>query len=127
MPRPLDLAYDLPLDFDPYARPDPDDPAMSTGPGGGSLPLTEFLSASLMTYMGPMPVPDDIYNMPDLIEAGMGSESGHTDLLRSPYQAVGSEIGLNVPDEAPRSMTLEEIGKKRHEEWLRSRGSSTDW
>ena len=125
----MDLAYDLPLDFDPFARPDPDDLSMSTGPGGASLPLAQFLSASAITSMGEhsMPVPDDIYNMPDLVEASEGSECGHADLLRSPNQAVGIADGLSVPEEAGRRMTLEEIGKKRHEDWLQSRGSSADW
>ena len=57
--------------------------------------------------------------MPDLIEAGGSgnSESGHSDVPMSPK--VVNEGGTMEGE--GRMLTLEEIGKRRHQEWLENR------
>ncbi len=91
---------------------------MPTGSGGRSAPLVNFFSDTPVTskapFTSPSSVTDDIYNMPDLVDAGNASESGHSDVVlpNSPVQrGMSGEIRL----------TLEEIGKRRHLEWLESR------
>jgi len=115
LPRISDLAYDLPLDFDPYALPDIDDLPNSTT--SSSRPLAELFSSSTTTSpLVPSPVPDDIYNMPDLVEAGAMSEGGHSDPPTSPrFREEGEGVGKGT------GLTLEEIGKRRHQEWVESR------
>ena len=115
-PRPSDLAYDLPADFDPYASPPFDDLTLSAAAAGRPLAdffashspiasLGEELSTPRMGSVYNMP-----YNMPDLMDARALSDEGHLD----------TPMALRAGAEG-KGLTLEEIGKRRHLEWVESR------
>nr|XP_031857435.1 uncharacterized protein CI109_007162 [Kwoniella shandongensis]KAA5524507.1 hypothetical protein CI109_007162 [Kwoniella shandongensis] len=131
-PRPTDLAYDLPIDFDPYAIPDDNDlmAAAAAGPRGRTPALSDFFNESSPSR-GTPPSPvleEEMANLPDLIDAS-NSDTGHTDGIASPdsshsgaaKQRTGSYIPGLEEIEGAEEMTLEELGKKRHQEWLQSR------
>ncbi|WVQ84098.1 hypothetical protein IAT38_006243 [Cryptococcus sp. DSM 104549] len=163
-PRPTDLAYDLPIDFDPYAIPDDNDLQLiagQAGPRGASSPLASFFSdgaASGAANGGEehKPPGEEIYDVPDLYVPGedtAGAGAGGAGSPRAngtalspalPSQSLPSPTTsptlLSVPKPAGRStkrataaipgieriegaegMTLEELGKKRHQEWVAMR------
>ncbi|ORY27774.1 hypothetical protein BCR39DRAFT_537093 [Naematelia encephala] len=97
-PRPTDLAPDLPDDFDPYAIPDPEH--RPTGVGSSMMDFFVMPQVSSAPNLGSV----DEYHVP------------LPDLLLEPPTSLTASQGL----------TLEEIGRRRHEEWLQSRRAE-DW
>ncbi|OCF38651.1 hypothetical protein I317_07572 [Kwoniella heveanensis CBS 569] len=157
-PRPTDLSYDLPIDFDPYAIPDdvellaaasvPRGPVPITDSNGrkGSSALASFFadsraspvpgqeSATGAVHASPMQVAneDEIYAVPDLVEArdDLSEADVKSDGVVSPrlLQGVVRAIpGIDV--DGAEELTLEELGQKRHREWLESRraGGAGAW
>ncbi|WVQ97864.1 hypothetical protein IAU59_004980 [Kwoniella sp. CBS 9459] len=153
-PRPTDLSYDLPLDFDPYAIPDdveliaaaslPRSPVPIAGSNGrkASSGLASFFADSRASpvpgqegpvpgsagvHASPVPVAaneDEIYALPDLVEArDDGSEAdAKSEGVVSPRLSQGIARAIpGIDVEGAEEMTLEELGQKRHREWLESR------
>ncbi|WVF70019.1 hypothetical protein IAT40_004805 [Kwoniella sp. CBS 6097] len=145
-PRPTDLSYDLPIDFDPYAIPDDVDllaaasvprgpvPIANGGGRGQTSALANFFADSSdsstpgSTGVHASPVPaateDEIYAVPDLVEArdDLSEADAKSDGVVSPSltQGIARAIpGIDV--EGAEELTLEELGQKRHREWLESR------
>lgn len=126
-PRYTDLAYELPEDFDPYALPDPDDlmntttvaagPIQSAGLGGSAL--TEFFAANA-SPQNTRADAVDLLPLPDLVETPL-SEHG-SPMIPSPRIGGLERYGI-IEEEG---LTLEEIGRKRHKEWL-ERSRSEAW
>jgi hypothetical protein len=147
-PRSTDLAYELPPDFDPYAPPDPEE-LLQTTPEAN--PFTTFLLSSSGGHGSgngsgsetPASVPPGVYAMPDLVDVGSDrgsdgpslfsphSQPGRTRRTDStPSEAASQMHGAVVAqawgvEQGGTEMTLEEIGRKRHEEWLASRRAGT--
>ncbi|KAK8846809.1 hypothetical protein IAR55_005897 [Kwoniella newhampshirensis] len=129
-PRSTDLAYDLPIDFDPYAILDDSElmAAAAAGPRGRGSALSDFFSDSVIPKNGRTStvLEEDMNNLPDLMDAS-ASDGAHTDGMASPdpshlgKQRSGSYIPGMEEIEGAEEMTLEELGKKRHREWLESR------
>ncbi|WVR04453.1 hypothetical protein IAU60_001456 [Kwoniella sp. DSM 27419] len=141
-PRPTDLAYELPADFDPYALPDDADllaAASSPRPGGGSgggraSSLADFFGGSSHTPPPATPacgpLTEEAYTLPDLISTDPETVSEHEGELDSavvsPTIAQGAGMARRgvipgIEYEGAEEMTLEELGKKRHRDWLESR------
>ncbi|WWC59214.1 uncharacterized protein I303_101764 [Kwoniella dejecticola CBS 10117] len=158
-PRPTDLSYDLPIDFDPYAVPDDQELLIAASiPRGGQSrsALTDFFGETRIIRKqgagaGPAPgagastggVPimeEEIDALPDLInnsedqelDADNNSEiDNKSDTIKSPTLSRGRSTmtipGMNdLPTTAGEELTLEELGKRRHREWLENQRLGID-
>lgn len=126
-PRVTDLAYELPIDFDPYAIPTEMDLGSGGGAGGG---LASFFSDSRGSQCHhATPVTDEIYEIPllDPQHDADGSASPtrvssvrtHTPIMKP----SADPLELQAFKIEGRELTLEEIGRKRHQEWLASKNA----
>ncbi|KAK4689806.1 hypothetical protein P7C73_g286, partial [Tremellales sp. Uapishka_1] len=142
-PRPTDLAYDLPDDFDPYLEPDADNPF--SPPKTPGLGLKEFFGVPLMPLS---PIDhfvdqEEIYAIPDLIDPSSLSDDGsepprspramestsRQELLGRKTRTRGGETsdtlvgryGSGLKGGMSQAEKLE-VGKKRHRQWLDQRG-----
>ncbi|WRT65002.1 uncharacterized protein IL334_001943 [Kwoniella shivajii] len=170
-PRPTDLSYDLPIDFDPYAILDDQEMLLASsvpgrgvsGSGAGGIgrsgsALTDFFGESRITTTSSsnsgstsnvLPImEEEIDALPDLIGNDADQYNIHQDQdnvsisenekIRSPNlpssssssrpeitRAKSSTITIPGLGEIPNSeeLSLEEIGKRRHQEWLQSQRS----
>lgn len=101
-PRSTDLAYDLPLDFDPYAIVDPDDVVYAP------VRRPDLLSHSVDQGAPPTsPV-----HLPDLPDPTVKAEERK-------HKSWDGQIRTEE--------TLEEIGRRRHREWLESKRNGGGW
>jgi hypothetical protein len=109
-PRSTDLAYELPNDFDPYAR-------VEDGPPSQSRPT---------------PSPQE--NKADPLDAATATKPVGTDIsttLSSDPTVQRRVIKINTWDaalnldafkkEGEEEVSLEELGRRRHQEWMESR------
>lgn len=142
LPRSTDLSYLLPADFDPFAPPGADEffspaPSSTLADILGS-PVQILSSQPTSALPSPTDILDDIYAMPDLVtetplherpEPGsepttpraaltnMGISQAWTEHARKSISAQGGGDPLHDPPGEP-VLSLEEVGRKRHEEWL---------
>ena len=120
------MAYELPIDFDPYAIPTEMELASGGGGGGG---LASFFSDSHDSQAHPvLAPPDEIYDVPDLqFDTARDGSSSPLSPVRThtpPSAATPDPLGLEAFKIVGNEMTLEEIGRKRHQEWLASRNAA---
>lgn len=107
-PRSTDLAYELPDDFDPYA-------------------LVEDVPAS---QQRPQPSPNSQKSDPmkNALDGGAGAD-GNTETSAAAEQrriikvnAWDAALNLNAfKKDGEEQVSLEELGRRRHQEWLESR------
>ncbi|WWC87132.1 uncharacterized protein L201_002018 [Kwoniella dendrophila CBS 6074] len=180
-PRPTDLSYDLPIDFDPYAVPDDQElllAASAAATNGTSVPrrngggdssnnnnnlrtnntLSDFFGESRITRASSsntngdsnsqLPaMEEEIDALPDLIQPYASSSLGEdqdgvseidnkssTDqdqIIKSPNLSRSNIVappqtsipGIDIQIDTEEPLTLEEIGKRRHREWLENQRS----
>lgn len=130
-PRPTDLAYTLPEEFDPYAEPDPG--ALITSPTPPSL--ADVLASSVPGRVGGTTAQtegmEEILGMPDLIPPDMPQPLSTQSAGRDPTnhsvsgfwtERARQSISAGQTSEGDTGgigqLTLEQVGRKRHEEWL---------
>ena len=118
-PRPTDLAYDLPLDFDPYAVPDDTEVSMATT---ASYRGSSNLAAMFSESNGPDQSTES-HNQP--ISHPLNDESTSTspqvDIMCLPDIGGKDLLSLDAYRVEGEDVSLEEIGKRRHREWVLSR------
>lgn len=135
-PRPSDLAWELDIDFDPYAEPSLSDLAQggSGGGGGGGGGLAAFFSSTKNPSTGSDtpsgPVSEAMYDvtLPEL-QTDTGSDvskSPISPLTQSrvdtpPTHTKADPLGLAAFKTDGTELTLEEIGRRRHQEWLQTK------
>ncbi|WVQ69006.1 uncharacterized protein L199_007218 [Kwoniella botswanensis] len=171
-PRPTDLSYDLPIDFDPYAEPDDQELLMAvTSPrhaaaGGTSSntrsALTDFFGESRSSSResgvnanAPLPImEEEIDALPDLVqpddqleeeeESDNDNDNKSDTLIKSPNLSSSASAAkrpkykhntrsnstLIIPGitdfEGSEDLSLEELGKRRHREWLENQRMGGD-
>lgn len=135
-PRPTDLSWDLPEDFDPYAEPTAEELAQAGGGGGGGLAsfFTDSKDSTSRQGTPVGPAPEGIYDVP-LPKLQMDTDSEVSRSPVSPMPIVPSREATPVPLTGTKAdplgldafrtdgteLTLEEIGRRRHQEWLQSK------
>lgn len=125
-PRPTDLAYELPIDFDPYAAPDPADLLIASPVPAATM--LDFLSSSTPSRLQ-SPLAIDMASMPDFADTHLEFRQS-VDLMPDRSRPVGKghtrydsiDAALAGPDPGA-ELSLEEFGKRRHKEWLAGRNS----
>lgn len=113
-PRDTDLAYELPIDFDPYARVEDDSPKTPapTPPENSSDPLAAAAA----------PKPTDTGLM--VTTSNDTSGSGPVTIERRIMKVNDWDAALNLgafKNEGEEEVSLEELGRRRHQQWLESR------
>ena len=139
-PRPADLAYELPIDFDIYALPDSAMGGLgaygvgvaAVAGGGGGIGLSDFFAQtaatpaaghqSLVNGSHAGPVLDESSALPDLIETHAEFDPVEIGSTTAP---VAFTTDSTLQD--CREMSLMELGKKRHREWLDSHREGRAW
>ncbi|WVQ76844.1 hypothetical protein IAR50_006518 [Cryptococcus sp. DSM 104548] len=129
-PRPTDLAFELPGDFDPYALLDESDLTVggASGMGGanpnaGSSALVDLLGESSSSSSATPPASGKSYDsLPDF---NLNLASPVEEFKKAKEANSKQRIGVLIPGiesiEGAEGMTLEELGRRRHQEWLASR------
>ena len=125
-PRQTDLSYEIPLEFDPYAIIS-DEELAASGAGGPSL--ASILGGTMPTTQSTTPIPEEVYDAVDLPDLQTHPADGTPPLVVSAKTVSASSnksdpLGLEAFRIEGKDMTLEEIGKRRHQEWLASRGQA---
>ncbi|WVW78711.1 hypothetical protein I302_100671 [Kwoniella bestiolae CBS 10118] len=149
-PRPTDLSYDLPIDFDPYAEPDDQELLLAASiPRGGNTTNNNSGAATrsaLADFFGesrtssnertpPLPImEEEIDALPDLVRTEENEEQDNI-VVQSPNMSKPrlnnrSNSTLVIPGitdfQGSEDLSLEELGKRRHREWLESQRSRVD-
>ncbi|ODN75460.1 hypothetical protein L202_06599 [Cryptococcus amylolentus CBS 6039] len=130
-PRPTDLAFELPADFDPYALLDESELMAGGARGiGGAHPkagsaLVDLLGASSSSSGTPTTGGPSYDSLPDF---NVNLASPVEDPIKAKEVKSKQRIEVLIPGieniEGAEGMTLEELGRKRHQEWLASRAKA---
>lgn len=112
VPRSTDLAYELDIDFDPYARLEDDLPKTP-----GPTPQ-ENTTDPLAAATAPKPMGTGL-----IVTTSNGSGSGPAaDQRRMKLNTWDAALNLDAfKKEGEEEVSLEELGRRRHQEWLESR------
>ncbi|WVN85221.1 uncharacterized protein L203_100366 [Cryptococcus depauperatus CBS 7841] len=138
-PRPTDLAYELPDDFDPYAIYEEPDPAVAACTGfslhSDHVPSNVIgkLAVTNSSIDGSKRDEKEAHSvLPDLKVLVTSSENNYSEngretaidlASRSRIQALFPDLEI-IPQGAE-DMTLKELGRRRYQEWLASRAAVT--
>ncbi|TYJ54280.1 hypothetical protein B9479_005039 [Cryptococcus floricola] len=130
-PRPTDLAFELPADFDPYALLDESELMVGGASGmGGAHPkagsaLVDLLGASSSSSGTPITSGPSYDSLPDF---NVNLASPVEDSIKAKEVKSKQRMGGLIPGiesiEGAEGMTLEELGRRRHREWLASRAKA---
>lgn len=114
VPRTTDLAYELPIDFDPFARLEdnaPDHPSPSP-----QEKTVDPLAAATTFRPGA--------NGLVVTNSNSSSGSGPATVQRRVIKVNDWDVALNLDafkKEGEEEVSLEELGRRRHQDWLNSR------
>lgn len=143
-PRVTDLAYELPDDFDPYAIPDESELIIAAAAaGGGSSGHYTGHSSSLADFFGGEANANGYSILPSRRESSQETEDTYDSLpdfdiapslsdvtrISTPVETAKNKLsGGILPGieniRRAEGMTLEELGRKRHQEWLADRAAT---
>ena len=112
-PRDTDLAFEVPIDFDPYARIEDESPK-------SPAPTPQENTADpLATATAPKPMGTGL-----IVTTSNGSGTGPANEERRIMKVNDWDAALNLgafKKEGEEEVSLEELGRRRHQQWLESR------
>jgi len=113
-PRSTDLAYELPYDFDPYARVEDEPPTQAKPTPSPHENKADPLDAATATK----PIGTNLNTTPS------NDSSGPLAVQRRVIKVNTWDAALNLDafkKEGEEEVSLEELGRRRHQEWMESR------